>query len=72
MAQNPRGERRPAEIIGCEVAVASQSVSYSTDALTRPSGRMRSGHAGAKACVEATTGEQRREIAQKAAETRWA
>ena len=72
MPSGPQGERRPADVIGCAVAVARLSVGDNAESLKAPSGRVRSGHAGAKARVENTTSERRREIAKKAAEARWA
>ena len=72
MPKGPRGEKRPADMVGTAVMVARLSVGDATESHTKPSGRVRSGHAGAKARVEATTSEQRRDIARKAAEARWA
>ncbi len=72
MPTGPRGERRPADVIGVAVAVARLSVGDETETLSTPSGRVRSGHAGAKARIENTTSERRQEIARKAAEARWA
>ena len=71
MATGPRGERRPADVIGCAVAVARLSVGEDAETLKAPSGRVRSGHAGAKARAESMSAERRSEIAQKAAERRW-
>ena len=72
MPTGSRGERRPADVIGCAVTVARLSVGDDAEALKTPSGRVRSGHAGAKARVKNTTGEQRKAIGRKAAEARWA
>ena len=72
MPAGPRGERRPADVIGYAVAVARLSVGDAAETHIQPSGRVRSGHAGAKARVENTTGERRQEIARKAAAARWA
>ena len=71
MPTGPRGERRPADVIGCAVNVARLSIGDDVENLKTPSGRVRSGHAGAKARVENTTGEQRHKIAKKAALARW-
>ena len=71
MATGPRGERRPADVIGCAVSVARLSVGDDTEALKTPSGRVRSGHAGSKARVENTTSERRQEIGRKASGARW-
>lgn len=72
MATGPQNQKRPADVIGCAVAVARLSVGDDVEALKTSSGRVRSGHAGAKARVENTTTERRQEIARKAAEARWA
>ena len=72
MPTGPRGEKRPADMVGAAVMVARLSVGDIAEAHTQPSGRVRSGRAGAKARVEATTSERRQEIARKAAEARWA
>jgi hypothetical protein len=71
MPTGPRGEKRPADVIGCAVTVAQISVGETAEALKEPSGKIRSGHAGAKARADSLTQDQRREIAQKAARARW-
>ena len=71
MPRGPRGEQRPADVIGCAVTVARLSVGDMEERLTQPSGKVRSGHAGAKARAESLTQDQRREIAKKAASARW-
>ena len=72
MPTGPRGEKRPADMVGAAVMVARLSVGDSAEPHTKPSGRIRSGHAGAKARVENTTSERRKEIGRKAASARWA
>lgn len=71
MARGPRGERRPADVIGCAVAVARLSVGDDAETLKAPSGRVHSGHAGAKARVDSLSAERRSEIAKAAAVRRW-
>lgn len=71
MARGPRGEQRPADVIGCAVRVARISVGDETEELRAPSGKVRSGQAGAKARAENLTQEERRKIAKKAAGARW-
>jgi hypothetical protein len=71
MPRGPRGERRPADAIGCAITVARLSVGDASEELKEPSGRVRSGHAGAKARAEKLTAHKRSEIAKKAAEGRW-
>ena len=71
MPRGPQGENRPADVIGAAIMVARLSVGDETEALKQPSGRVRSGHAGAKARSESLTVERRRAIAMKAAAARW-
>lgn len=71
MATGPRGEQRPADVIGGAIMVARISVGDISESLKEPSGRVRSGHAGALARATKLTSEQRREIARKAAAARW-
>ncbi len=71
MPRGPRGEQRPADVIGCAVTVARLSVGDMDEKLTKPSGKVRSGHAGAKARAANLTQDRRREIAKKAASARW-
>ena len=72
MPTGPQGQKRPADVIGCAVAIARLSVGDTSESLKEPSGRVRSGHAGAKARAEALTADQRRDIARKGAAARWA
>ena len=69
MARGPRGEKRPADVIGAAIMVAKIATGEIEDA--RKSGRVRSGHAGAKARADSLSSERRKEIAKKAAKKRW-
>ena len=71
MPRGPQGQDRPADVIGCAVHVARLSVGLETEELREPSGRVRSGLAGAKARAEKLTAKERQGIARKAAEMRW-
>ena len=71
MPRGPRGERRPADMIGCAVAVAKISVGEAEDDRYSASGRRRSGLTGGRARADALTGDQRKEIARRAASARW-
>jgi hypothetical protein len=71
MPKGPRGEQRPADVIGCAVAVARISVGEEDDAVRPPSGRTRSGKAGGLARAKALTQTQRQVIAKNAANRRW-
>jgi hypothetical protein len=71
MPKGPQGQHRPADVIGCAVQVARLSVGMETEELRVPSGRVRSGLAGASARAERLTAQERQGIARKAAATRW-
>lgn len=71
MAKGPQGQKRPADAIGCAVMVAKIATGEIQDTIKKPSGRTKSGQAGAAARAAALTSEQRSEIARKAAEARW-
>ncbi len=71
MLKGLQGQQRPADVIGCAVQVARLSVGLETEELCEPSGRVRSGHAGANAQAERLTPEVHREIATQAAGRRW-
>ncbi|HVA13501.1 MAG TPA: hypothetical protein VNF99_09645 [Stellaceae bacterium] len=71
MPRGPRGERRPADAIGCAVMVAKIAMGEIEEDVETPSGKVRSGRAGAKARVEKLTAAERRDIAKRAAAARW-
>lgn len=69
MPKGPKGERRPADVIGAAVMVAKIATGETED--EKPSGRRKSGKSGAAARAEKLTPEKRQEIARKAARARW-
>lgn len=69
MPKSPRGEIRPADVIGAAVMVARIATGEIRDDLK--SGRVKSGRGGAKARLKVLTGEQRGAVAKKAAAARW-
>ena len=71
MLTGPRGEKRPADMVGSAVMVGRLSVGDVTETHTKPSGRVRSGQAGANARTEKLSPERRIEIARAAAVERW-
>jgi len=71
MPTGPKGEKRPADVVGAAVKIARISVGDEEEELKPPSGRVRSGHAGAAARTANLTPEDRRSIAKKAASARW-
>jgi hypothetical protein len=71
MPRGPRGEKRPADVIGAAVMVAKIATGEIEEKLELKSGRTRSGRAGAKARADKLSENERREIAKKAAAARW-
>lgn len=71
MPKGPRGERRPADVIGCAVMVARIATGEIEEEVKVPSGKVRSGRAGAKARAEKLSAAERRDIAKRAAAARW-
>ena len=71
MPEGSNGQKRPADVVGCAVTVARIATGEAEETTIKKSGRVRSGHAGAKARVESLTKKERREIAAKAAAARW-
>lgn len=71
MATGPRGENRPSDVIGGAIMVARIAVGEIEEQTREPSGKVRSGRAGAKARAEIMSKEDRSAVARKAAAVRW-
>ena len=73
MPKGPRGENRPADVIGGAVKVMRIATGEETEELdqTPASAAAQLGKLGGAARAKKLTPEQRREIAQKAAAKRW-
>jgi hypothetical protein len=71
MPKGPQKQKRPADVIGCAITVARIATGELIEELQEPSGRVKSGQAGAKVRVSKLTKEERSAIAKKAAATRW-
>ena len=69
MPRGPKGEKRPAGVVECAHAVFQIAVGEATEDL--PSGRRRSGLAGAAARTKTLSREKRQAIAAVAAKHRW-
>jgi hypothetical protein len=71
--QGPRGEKRPADVIGAAIKVARISVGDEPDDLEEapisPAAQL--GKLGGAARAKSLTAEQRKEIARKGAAKRW-
>jgi hypothetical protein len=70
MPRGPKGEKRPADVIGNAVYVMRIATGEIEEAAPK-SGRTRSGRAGAKARSKSLSAEERKKIAKKAAAARW-
>ncbi len=72
MPKGPKGQKRPADVIGCAVMVAKIATGEIEDeALTGKEYARKGGLIGGHARAEKLTPKQRKQIAQKAAKARW-
>jgi hypothetical protein len=67
----PEVRSAPADVIGAAVMVGRIATGEIEEAPKPKSGRVRSGHAGAKARAESLSPEERKAIAKKASAKRW-
>jgi hypothetical protein len=71
MPRGPRGEKRPADVIGNAVHVMRIATGEIEEDLGRAPKRAKGGHRGGKARAAVLTPQQRSEIARAAAIARW-
>ncbi len=71
MPKGPRGESRPADVIGNAVKVARLATGEDTEELAPISPGAALGKLGGEARARNLTAEQKSEIAKKGATTRW-
>lgn len=71
MPKGPQGQKRPADVIGAAIMVARIATGEIEEMKIKKSGRTRSGRAGAAARAKKLSAEDRKNIAKKAAATRW-
>lgn len=69
MPRGPQGQKRPADAAQCAYTVFQIAIGEKEEEV--PSGRRRSGVAGANARKESLSPMRRSEIAKKAAAARW-
>jgi hypothetical protein len=69
MPKGPKGEKRPADVIGAAIMVAKIATGEMKDTI--PSEKRKGGKKGGKARAKKLTPEQRSEIARIAAQARW-
>ncbi len=75
MPKGPKGEKRPADVIGNAIKVARIATGEEEDAKTedgKDKAAVSLGSRGGRARAKAITGAQRIDIAKKAAKARWA
>lgn len=71
MPKGPKGQTRPANVVGCAVAVAKLATGEIEEVGYVAPGRRKSGSAGGAARARRLTKEERSQIARKAASARW-
>jgi hypothetical protein len=71
MPRGPRGEKRPADVIGTAIMVAKIATGEIEDTRGKAPGQAKGGKAGGAARAKALSPEKRRAIAKKAAKARW-
>ena len=71
MPKGPRGEKRPADVIGAAVKVMKIATGEIEEDLERTEYARRGGRKGGRARAKKLTPEQRSEIARVAAYARW-
>ena len=74
MPTGPKGQKRPADAVGLAVMVAKIATGQATDTYEddgKDKAAQALGRKGGKARAEKMTPERRREIAKKAAASRW-
>ena len=74
MPKGPRGEKRPADVIGAAIKVAkiaTGEITEDVDENGKDKAAQSLGRKGGKARAKALTAERRAQIARKAAKKRW-
>jgi hypothetical protein len=71
MPRGPKGEKRPADVIGAAVMVGRIATGEIEDTPGKTPNRAKGGKIGGKSRAKALSPERRRAIAQKAARSRW-
>ncbi len=71
MPKGPKGEKRPADVVGAAVKVMQIATGEIEDERNQSPGRKKGGRAGGKARAAKLSSQERSEIARKAAKARW-
>jgi hypothetical protein len=76
MPKGPKGQKRPADVIGAAVKVLKIATGEEPEGYGADDGKDKAaqslGQRGGKARAKALSGKRRQEIAQRAAQKRWA
>lgn len=72
MPRGPKGEKRPADVIGNAVRVMRIATGEAQEELSKRPSLVEAGRKGGKARAKAVSSEKRSEIAKAAAKKRWA
>jgi hypothetical protein len=71
MPKGPRGEKRPADVIGAAVMVARIATGEADDTPGKAPNRAKGGKIGGKRRSETLSPEKRKEISLRATKARW-
>ena len=71
MPKGPRGEKRPADVIGNAVHIMRIATGEAEEDMGKAPNRAKGGRKGGKARAQSLTPQQRSEIARAAAAARW-
>jgi len=71
MPKGPKGEKRPADVIGAAIMVGKIAIGEIEDKPSKSPNRAKGGKIGGKARAANLSKEERTEIATKAARSRW-
>jgi len=71
MPKGPKGQKRPADVIGAAIMVGRIATGEIEDAPSKAPGRAKGGEKGGKARASKLSPKKRSAIAKKAAASRW-
>lgn len=71
MPKGPKGEKRPADVIGNAVLIARIATGEVEDKPSPAPNRAKGGRAGGQARAEKLSADKRKQIAKKASASRW-
>jgi hypothetical protein len=71
MPRGPKGEKRPADVIGAAILVGKIATGESEESVSPKSAAAELGSKGGKARAKSLSKKKRSEIAKKAAASRW-